>query len=265
MVLCMIVVGLLGGCVVGWGQVGFRVQGAHPFRQGGGSPDRVSYVRPFITDDARVVGGRLSQIETWIQYSGGGVEHWILGAYGVTEALELTLGATLGVERSPVNGHVQFGSSFPLLQAKYLFRPYADGEPPGIAAVAGVALPGGSGFLKPTETNVFSYVCVSQCIGAREDVLIHGNVGGSYLITPTERRFTPTWGLGTQIRTLGGFHLVGEVISGDPYQPGSGLAYQVGFRHFFSDYLQIDGTYGKGISGAVILEPWSSFGVRIVW
>lgn len=251
--------------LVAWGQIGMRVQPAQKQARAAQAADGTTYVRPFITDDARVVGGRLFQIETWIQYSEGVAEHWILGAYGVNDQLELTLGATIGFERQAGNGHFAVGTSFPLLQAKYLFRSYADGEPPGVAMAVGVALPTGTGFMRPDETNIFDFLCISQCIGHDEDVLIHGNLGGSYLRSTQDNRFTPTWGMGTQVRTLGGFHLVGEVISGDPYQPGSGLAYQVGFRHFFSDQLQIDGTFGKGISGNVILPPWTSFGVRIVW
>lgn len=247
------------------GQVGIRVQPAQKHTISARAADSALYVHPFIADDARVVGGRLFQIETWIRYSEGVAEHWILGAYGVSDELELTLGGTIGFERLPTNGHLAVGTSFPLLQAKYLFRPYADGEPPGVAIVMGIALPAGTGFLRPEETNVFGFLCISQCIGQTEDLLIHGNLGGSYLRSSQDSRFTPTWGLGTQIRALGGFHIVGEVISGDPYQSGSGLAYQIGFRHFFSDNLQIDGTFGKGISGSVILPPWTSFGVRILW
>lgn len=41
-------------------------------------------VRPFITDDARVVGNRLTQLESWYRQDKGGIEQWILTAYGPT-------------------------------------------------------------------------------------------------------------------------------------------------------------------------------------
>ncbi|QEK50772.1 hypothetical protein FYC62_03125 [Pedobacter aquae] len=36
-------------------------------------------VRPFITDDARVVGERLAQLETWVRFDKEAGQHWILG------------------------------------------------------------------------------------------------------------------------------------------------------------------------------------------
>ena len=96
-------------------------------------------------------------------------------------------------------------------------------------------------------------------------MLLHLNLGTNYLDGSLAEKWQFTWGLGTQLRTLGGFHLVGEIFSGDPYVPGSGLSYQVGFRHFFSDDVQIDGTLGKGIGGETPLPLWFSFGIRLVF
>jgi hypothetical protein len=59
-------------------------------------------------------------------------------------------------------------------------------------------------------------------------------------------------------------YLVGEIFSGDPYIPGTGLAYRMGFRHFISDLIQFDATAGKGISGAVVMPFWASAGIRVV-
>jgi hypothetical protein len=73
-----------------------------------------------------------------------------------------------------------------------------------------------------------------------------------------------TWGLGTQIRTVGGLHLVAEVFSGDPYVPGFGMTYQAGLRHFVSDFVQLDFTVGQGIAGQNQLPFWGGVGVRLV-
>jgi hypothetical protein len=59
-------------------------------------------------------------------------------------------------------------------------------------------------------------------------------------------------------------HFEEELFSGDPYIPGTETAYQLGYRYFFSDLLQIDMTVGKGISSETIMSFWFTAGVRIV-
>ena len=59
-----------------------------------------------------------------------------------------------------------------------------------------------------------------------------------------------TWGVGGQLRTVGGLYVVGELFSGDPYVPGTGTAYQTSFRYFVSPLMHVDATVGQGPSGA---------------
>ncbi len=223
----------------------------------------VQNVRPFITDDARVVGTRLTQMESWYRQDEGGIEQWALVAYGPYSWLELTFGGVFGAERLPTA--TEFGFGVPLLQAKFLLKEYLPYQLPGVGFVIGSFLPSGSGALKPEGYGAFSFLTVTQCFGKQDDVLLHLNLGTNYLDGSLDDKWQFTWGLGTQLRALGGFHLVGEVFSGDPYVPGSGLSYQVGFRHFFSDDVQIDGTLGEGISGDSPLPIWFSFGIRLVF
>lgn len=218
-------------------------------------------VRPFITDDARVVGLRLGQMESWARLDKESFQQWLLFAFGPTPWLELTIGGVGGWDIA--ERHISY--ALPLLQAKFLFREYRSNEFPGIGAVIGTFLPGGSGLLRPPGYGTFGFLTISQCIGEGEQFLFHGNIGASYLHIDGSNTIIPTWGLGTQIRLLDGFHVVGEVFSGDPYIPGVGLSYQLGFRHFFSDMLQIDATIGNGISGNPALSLWGSAGVRIVF
>ncbi len=220
-------------------------------------------VRPFITDDARVVGGRLAQLESWCRIDEESGQQWFMLAYGPSDHLELTLGGVLGYE-VPEEGRYSFSYALPLLQAKYLFREYAPNRPPGVGMVLGTFLPTGKGVFRPPGYGTFGFLTVSQCFGAGEKVLIHGNIGGNYLHIDGSNTFIATWGLGTQIRVIGGMHFVGEFISGDPYVPGTGIAYQVGYRHFFSDLFQIDMTVGKGIGGENPLPFWFSAGIRLV-
>ncbi len=220
-------------------------------------------VRPFITDDARVVGFRLAQWETWLRFDRYSGQHWHMLAYGLRKELELTAGAVWGYDR-PSPEYKEFSYAMPLIQGKYLFREYQPNKPPGVALVAGTFLPGGRGAFVPPGYGAFSFLTITQCFGQGEKVLIHANTGASLLFINRNNQLVTTWGLGTQIKTYKGFHLVGEIFSGDPYIPGTGLAFQAGFRHFISDLIQIDGTIGKGIAGQNIMPFWWSIGARIV-
>jgi hypothetical protein len=53
-------------------------------------------IRPFVTDDARVVGHKLAQLATWILLDHRELEHDLLAAIGPTDWLELTLGLRHG-------------------------------------------------------------------------------------------------------------------------------------------------------------------------
>ena len=229
---------------------------------------RQPQVRPFITDDARVVGHRLAQLEAWVRIDKEAGQKWLLAAYGPTPKLELTIGGVGGYEvvrpEPESAAERQAAYALPLLQGKYLFRPYRPGHGPGVATVVGTFLPVGRGFFRPPGYGVFTFTNVTQCFGKREDLLLHVNGGANYLHADLDRPLVLTWGLGTQVRTYKGFHLVAEVFSGDPYIPGTGTAWQAGFRHFFSDLVQVDMTVGQGIAGAVIMPFWGSAGIRLV-
>jgi hypothetical protein len=219
-------------------------------------------VRPFITDDSRVVGKELFQIESWTRLDRDNFQWWALAAYGPTEWLEVTTGGVFGWDIHPEQG---FAYALPLVQAKILFKEYAPGKMPGIGAVVGSFLPYGQGSFKPPGYGTFGFLTVSQCFGDGEKVLIHANTGFNYLHIAGENEWLHTWGFGTQIKTYKGFHLVAEIFSGDPYVPGSGTSWQAGFRHFISDEIQLDGTIGKGIAGDEILPLWGSVGIRLVF
>jgi hypothetical protein len=219
-------------------------------------------VRPFITDDARVVGLRLAQLEGWTRFDRHSGQGWYMFAYGPTQRLELSLGGVFGYDK-PRPEHTEFSYALPLIQGKMLLREYSPGDWPGIGFVAGTFLPAGLAAFVPPGYGAFGFLTVSQCLGEGEKFLFHLNTGLNYLYNNTAT-YQQTWGLGTQIKTYKGFHLVGEIFSGDPYIAGTGTAYQVGFRHFFSDLLQIDATVGESFAGTVPMPLWASVGVRIV-
>lgn len=220
-------------------------------------------VRPFITDDARVVGERLAQLETWVRFDKEAGQHWILGAYGPNKKLELTAGGVYGYQVDH-DSKKTFAYALPLLQAKILFKEYKPNKAPGFGMVVGTFLPIGQGSFKPAGYGTFGYLTVSQCFGEGEKLLFHGNLGGNYLHVDGSNQLISTWGLGTQIKAYKGMHLVAEIFSGDPYIPGTGTSWQAGYRYFFSDLVQIDMTVGNGIAGDVIMPFWYTAGIRIV-
>jgi len=220
-------------------------------------------VRPFITDDAAVTGHKLFQISTWGNFERLSRQHWTLLTYGFSEQLEMTIGGVWGYYR-PQSEQLKFSCAAPLLEAKYLFREYQPNKLPGIAMAAGTFLPAGKGEFVPQGKGAYSFLAVTQCFGKDENVLIHGNLGANYLYADKKNQFLPIWGLGTQIKTYKTLHVVGEIVAGDPYVPGSGLAYQAGFRYFVSDLIQIDMEMGQGITGENRVPFWAGCGARFV-
>ncbi len=219
-------------------------------------------VRPFITDDARVVGEHYAQLESWYRFDREAGQLWFIGAYGPKQWLEISAGGVFGYENN--KSEVDFSYALPLVQAKFLFREYCPGQLPGVGMVIGSFFPGGQGSFKPPGYGTFGFMTISQCFGEGDKVLLHLNLGANYLHIDDADELLGTWGFGTQIKAYQGMHLVAEIFSGDPYVPGTGLAYQIGYRYFFSDLFQIDMTLGNGIGGATPLPFWFSGGVRIV-
>ena len=68
-------------------------------------------VRPFITDDARVVGDKLGQVESWLRYDKGSLQHWIVPAIGPTKWAELSIGAVHGWSAEPKPSHYALAAS----------------------------------------------------------------------------------------------------------------------------------------------------------
>lgn len=231
-------------------------------------PARGFAVRPFVTDDARVVGNRLAQLETWVLVDREVVEHTALAAIGPTPWIELTAGFVHGGIHSKAPR--AYSITGPVIQAKGLLSPVEDNGWPGLAVAAGVLPPVGTGEFVPAGWGGFGYGALSQSI-ADEALLLHLNLG--FVVADGGRAVdgAATGGLGAQARLLGALHAVGEVYFGDPYDPSFRVpASQLGFRYIFSDEVQVDGTFGstlrerEGLSGHRQTEQWLTLGIRIV-
>jgi len=227
-------------------------------------------VRPFITDDARVVGKHQAQLETWVRYDKTSFQHWAVPAIGPIAPLEVTIGAVHGVAIVP---NQKYSLAAPLLQSKLLLHPAESNGLPGVALIGGTFLPFGFGGFESPPSG-FLYAAVTQVFGD-DALLLHGNLGvaGAQVEepssdTPLERekhaRVRFTWGIATQVRLYGAANLAAEIFSGDPYAEVAGGAAQGGFRFTLSQNVQIDIAGGKGIYGAQQMDPWISTGLRFV-
>lgn len=221
-------------------------------------------VRPFITDDARVVGEHLAQLETWVRGDPRSFQHWLLVAVGPWAPVELTIGALHGAGYE--DGAPGYGVHGPLLQAKALLIEPRPNRWPGLAISLGATAPLGYGEFAPHSWERFAYLAVTESLFHNDRLLLHGNVGMTVVGAEHGQGSltTLTWGMGLQLRAFAGLHLVAEVVSGDPYEPGSGGAGQAGIRYILSDRIQLDATVGSGLWGESALPVWGTAGIRMV-
>jgi len=232
-------------------------------------------VRPFITDDARVVGDDQWQLETSFRADRFKFQNLNLFAYGMTENLEVTLGFLDGYHRvSPDRGLSIAG---PLLQGKYLFLESRPKSYPGIAIAFGATPPTGAGGFKPENWSEFLFLCLTETVLDHERWMWHANLGVAVENRPHDPlKSTFTWGIGTQVKILEGKRfgpdntgvcLVGEILSGDPYssvQTRGGI-FQAGFRFILTDNIQVDATIASGLWGDPRPVTWGGFGFRMVF
>lgn len=246
---------LLRGLVTGIAVLGLAGLCAKPARA----------IRPFVTDDARVVGEKLAQLETWALINRRLAEHNVLVAIGPTDYLELTLGFTQGSHlKGPAQGYSITG---PLAQAKALLFSAKDQGRPGLALSAGMFPAVGTGsFVRGGHTG-FLFLALTESL-LQERVLIHANLGVTFEGT---RQALVTTGIGAQAHLVGDVYGVAEVHYGDPYDPHANFpAMQAGFRYILSERVQFDGTFGSTLTkvtrniGHTQTEQWATIGLRLV-
>jgi len=214
-------------------------------------------VRPFITDDATLIGRKRIEFANWAYVypkDKWGWELWHSVNIGATDWFEINVLMCWGqgLEIDAANKIVKKWSyTLPLLQAKFLIRDYEPNRWPGVTIAVGSDLPWGKGPYVARGYGAFAFVSATQCIGKEENVLIHTQVGGAWetYMENNERKHKGGFvlGLGTQVKIYKGFHGIAEIVRGDPYSQNVGPMFQVGIRQFISDKLQVDCAFGSGI------------------
>lgn len=216
-------------------------------------------VRPFVTDDARVVGEHMGQAETSVRYTKDSFSNLSLAAIGPTARSEVTVGFVDGFPLDK-DSNRSFSITGPLVQFKYLLWEAKPNSYPGMAMAVGGSPPWGRGDFRPEQWSGFAYAAMTESLFDKERVLIHANLG----ISTSSEINVGTWGLGAQVRMFGGLHAVIEIFCNDPYSGKIGGAYQAGFRHIVSDRIQIDLTGGSGLFGSDQINTFVGMGLRIV-
>lgn len=232
------------------------------------APSKAHAIRPFITDDARVVGKHLVQLETWLQLEDGVLQNWVSPWIGPFEWLEVSVAFVHGPghidgrpgQDSKITG--RWGIGGPLVQAKVLLLAAEPWGPPGLAVALGSLLPYGTQGFRAAP-GFFLYAALTENLGEAERVLIHANLGLSARGPEGGPDMGMLLGAGTQVRLFYGLHAVGEFVYGDAYTGIEALAVQGGFRDIINAHVQLDATAGVGVAGQP-RPPWLSAGIRIV-
>lgn len=216
-------------------------------------------VRPFVTDDAEVVGHEHVQLETWMQVERQSFEHHFMFAAGPTPWLELTLGFQYGYHGKADGG----GISGPIGQAKFAFRPLPENGG-ALGLIVGGQTDTGRGALTPEGWRGFSYLAYTHSVASGR-VLFHANLGAAWAQHHhREDHWSPTFGLGVQAMLVGIVAGIAEVFYSDPLDAERDFGFQAGIRLVFSDNLQIDGTYGAMTARSGITDHWGTIGLRVV-
>jgi hypothetical protein len=210
--------------------------------------------RPLVTDSARTAPRGTLQLETWGHLDRNGLQHFNLLAIGVTDFVEMAAGGEYGISLTE-DDRTRFGAGSPLLQMKLRVQ---DPEElvPGIASVVGLVAPWGTGGFELRDWAPFVYGVVTfQPLSTME---VHSKLG--FYTLPNDVKVI--WGVAFE-HELPRVRLIGEVFSGDPYAEESGIAFQGGFRFGVSPNVQIDVTFGSGLTGNPELPPYATLGLRL--
>jgi hypothetical protein len=230
-------------------------------------------VRPFVTDDARIIDVRQVEIETWTELGRSSTEstlgQHIMSGYTFNNWFELIGG--FGIGRDLKNGEFTIGN--PVIQPKFLlWQAYDDGFP-GLAMGLGTTLPYGRGAFHDEALGYYTIAMMTSRL-FNDWLQLHFNFGKTFAKEKGEategRNY---WGIGIDVGVYKhDYRYILEAYSGDPFEAlGPDLSIQTGFRWLKSDSLNFDFTLGtqpeltetRTRSGR--WEYWGQVGVRILF
>jgi hypothetical protein len=213
-------------------------------------PPEAHAVRPFVTDDARIIDKGQFEFEMWPEFAFVRGETWfgynVMAGVSVTPWLEFIAGGGVGIDTDR-----RFTAANPVFQPKLLFVRAQENGVPGVALVAGVTLPVGRGEMYDDATGMFLIAPITSRL-FDDWVQIHVNLGVAVARrahVPLDGQQTsarPYWGVGTDVG-IGhqDVRMILETYAGDPFHAlGPKIAFQGGFRWLKSDWVNFDVTFG---------------------
>jgi len=236
------------------------------------APCSAQAVRPFVTDDARIVDEGQITSEVWLETAsdGGPWEdslHALVGT-SVNQWLELTAVSTFGLETG-------FGNdvSNPVFQAKTLLLPAVSDGPVGIAVSLGYIPELGQGPSHIAGDGAYALALITKRLND-DHLLLHTNLGLTGTRTATAgERLRPFAGVGAEFALWTyEWRGVAEVFTGDPFDPlRSDVSSQFGLRWLHSDLFNFDLIAGwqpqvdEKLERTGRDEFWVQLGVRITF
>lgn len=244
-------------------------------------------VRPFVTDDARIVDYGQFEAESWLE-----VTH-AEGAFGDAPGFNTLIGVTpldwleiiagTGVARS---SNDKWAIANPVIQSKVLLtKAEADGSP-GYAFASGATFDAGQTTLAAGATvdedinpnyklgdNYYAFGLMTYRL-LNDSQQIHTNFGlrGEHQ-SGIGLRLRPYWGVGLDMEVLReDIHAIVEAYAGDPLEYNAPLyAGQFGVRWIYSEYVNVDLTFGAQPTmntyrqATSSVEVWGQIGLRLLF
>ncbi len=204
-------------------------------------------VRPFVTDDARIVDYGQFEMENWLEVTRAQGEFGpapginVMAGVSISDAIEILLG--WGAGHDP-NETVTLAN--PVITGKLLLKKTLDDGAPGYAVSMASALDEGRGSMY-AEGRVYNFIGMSSWRLLNDKLNIHVNLGIRHDGDGQNHfRTRPYWGVGLEAATAyPKLHFVAESFAGDPLVPNApNYAIQTGFRYHHSTALQFDVTFG---------------------
>jgi len=210
---------------------------------------QVAYaVRPFFTDDARIVDYRACHVENGIQIGRDSTEYRVMPGCNFTGNFELTAGGAL----SNYEGRTR--TTDIVIQGKTLFKAL---ETNGWGWGVTVGNSHNPEIHHTAISNLYAYVPASFSF-LDDRVIMHANLG--WLRKKELEQHRMTWGLGSEVKLIERFWLIAETFGqslGKPF-------YHVGFRYsLVPGHVEIDTAYGDRFGGNT-REQWIVVGLRLV-
>jgi hypothetical protein len=234
-----------------------------------GAPSEARAGRPFVIEEADLVGKKLVRLESWAVATRDVFAHAALLGIGAGDFLEVKLGAVHGgvYGRGP-NG---YGIAGPLLQMDAMFLAPTSRGRPGLGMQVGVISPLGYQVFQPPGWSGFGGLRITQPL-FRDRVRVHGNVGvasggeGDGMIR--DRRFAD-WihgGVSLEARFSERTQGIFEYFHRDPYAPyATWAAVHGGFRFWFRETIGMDAGLGLTLpyAGDDRVRVFGTIGIRL--